>query len=258
MGELAGTDLVRDLPGLGIAPVVALRRLQLRELLEGTARERGLDDRVLQARDQRVAAEERDVPRHAGRRDPEVGAEVVVVQTERAHIVHRSAIDAVDVLVGARHLGRTAEPAVLEHVLRSDAVVLAAASRRAHRFAAIEQVMTAGVPRGAGGEVELEGDPAVGVTGRRAAVQQPVDETPAEVAVGVRGLELRTPRMPPRDDAPAPDGVPHVGEGSDVCGRIALEGDEIGGTSDGDPPRARLGGEASGRGCGQRGQDIGK
>src|SRR5438034_5181783 len=60
------------------------------------------------------------------------------------------------------------------------------------------------------------------------------------------------------DDASPPDRVPHVGEGSDVCGRIALEGDEIGGTSDGDPPRARLGGEASGRGWGQRGQDIGK
>src|SRR5438876_10119601 len=58
------------------------------------------------------------------------------------------------------------------------------------------------------------------------------------------------------DDASPPDRVPHVWEGSDVYGRIALEGDEIGGTSDGHPPRARLCREGSGRGCGPRRQAI--
>src|SRR5882762_4066539 len=60
------------------------------------------------------------------------------------------------------------------------------------------------------------------------------------------------------DDAPPPDRVPHVGEGPDVCGRVTLEDDEIGGASDGDPPRAGFGGEAPGRGRGQGRQDIGK
>src|SRR2546430_14350816 len=54
------------------------------------------------------------------------------------------------------------------------------------------------------------------------------------------------------DDASPPDRVPHVGEGSDVCGRIALEGDEIGGTSAADPPPPPPPPRGPGRGAGPR------
>src|SRR5437763_875854 len=60
VGELAGAHLVRDLAGLGVARVVPLRRLQLGELPERAPRQVRVDDHALQARDERVDAEERD------------------------------------------------------------------------------------------------------------------------------------------------------------------------------------------------------
>lgn len=82
-GELSGAHLVWVLPGLGVATVVRLGRLELRQLLQRAAREARIDDHVLQARDQRAAAEDRDEPRHAGRGEPDVRGEVVVKQPER-------------------------------------------------------------------------------------------------------------------------------------------------------------------------------
>ena len=222
VGELAAAHLVGDLAGLGIAEVVELGRLQLGELLERAPGERGMNDHVLQAGDERVAAEERDEPRHTGGREPDVGAEVVVVQTQRAHVPDRLAEDPVDVLVRARQLGRHLEPAVVQLVLRCAAVVVEA-SRCAYRLASVEQVVAAGVPRRPGGELELERDPAVRVAGRGAAVQELVDEPPAKVAIGVRGLELRAPGMPPRHDAPPADEATKLD--LEQIGKVRTEGD---------------------------------
>src|SRR5947199_1649291 len=110
VGELAGAHLVRDLAGLGVARVVPLRRLQLGELPARAPRQVRVDDHALQARDERVAAEERDEPGHAGGGHPDVRAEVVVVQAERPQFLARLAVDAVDVLGGARNLRRYREP----------------------------------------------------------------------------------------------------------------------------------------------------
>src|SRR5262245_50330448 len=77
--QLAGAQLVRDLSRLGVALIVDRGCLELGELPERAAREAGVHDHVLQARDQRVAAEDRHEPRHAGGRQPDVRGAVVVV-----------------------------------------------------------------------------------------------------------------------------------------------------------------------------------
>ena len=59
-------DLVDDLAGLGIDRGIVLARLQVGQHLERSAGELRAEQQGLQARDQRVAAEDRHEPGHAG------------------------------------------------------------------------------------------------------------------------------------------------------------------------------------------------
>ena len=62
------TQLVDDLARLGVDRGVVLVRLELGEHLECAVRELRPEEERLQARDQRVAAEDRHEPGHPGRR----------------------------------------------------------------------------------------------------------------------------------------------------------------------------------------------
>ena len=64
---LAGPHLVEDLAGLGVAPVVDLGRLERGEHLERLDRDLGPEREHLDRGDDRVPAEQRREPRHAGR-----------------------------------------------------------------------------------------------------------------------------------------------------------------------------------------------
>ena len=64
--RLPAAQLVDDLPRLGVDRRVVLGRLQLGEHLERAARELGAEEQRLQARDERVAAEDGHEPRHPG------------------------------------------------------------------------------------------------------------------------------------------------------------------------------------------------
>ena len=67
--ELAVAHLVQDLARLLVAPVVLLRALARRQELEGIARRPGVHRQELVRGDQRVAAEDRHVPRDPGGED---------------------------------------------------------------------------------------------------------------------------------------------------------------------------------------------
>ena len=69
LGALAVPNLVDDLAGLGVGVRVVLARLQLGEHRERVLRQLGAEEERLQARDQRVAAEDGHEPRHAGGRE---------------------------------------------------------------------------------------------------------------------------------------------------------------------------------------------
>ena len=128
--ELAEPELVRDLARLGVAKVVQLRRLVLGERLERAAREPGVDGHALQARDQAVAAEEPDEPRHPRGGHPDVGRAVVVVEAERSEVLDRLPVEPVDLLVRRGELGRALLPLPLERVERElPARVVAAVER---------------------------------------------------------------------------------------------------------------------------------
>ena len=88
-GELAVPDLVEDLARLHVADGVVLGRLHRREPPQGAVGElRVAADRV-HRHDQRVAPEDRHVPRHAGGRHDHPALEGRVLETERLEVPDR-------------------------------------------------------------------------------------------------------------------------------------------------------------------------
>ena len=128
----------------------------------------------------------------------------MVVQAKRPEILDRLPVEPVDLLVRRGKLGRPLLPLPLERIERElTAQVVAAVERLERLVAADEHVVTARVPGLARSERDLEGDAAIGVVGRRAAVRQAKDERPAEVAVRVAHAQLAALLVPFALDAPA-------------------------------------------------------
>jgi hypothetical protein len=98
VGELPHAYLVGDLSRLRIAPVIHLLSLVQSQLLESAKRQQWIDHRALQTHDQAVSAKQGNEPRHSGRRQPNLGRKVILVQPQRAEVFHR-------LLEDSRHLG---------------------------------------------------------------------------------------------------------------------------------------------------------
>ena len=204
VGQLAEADLVGDLAGLGVAPVVHFGGLQLGQLLEGAKGEGAVEERALQAHDQAVAPEYGDEPGHARRREPHVGLEVVVVEAQRPQVLHRLVVEAVDVLVGRAQRCDLPEPPVLQGLgLRRAQAPLQMAPWRPGHLDVGQDVVAARVPDLARLDAHVEGDAPVGVVGSGTVVGEAVDEPAGEVVVDVAGLELALLR-PPLGHDPSP------------------------------------------------------
>src|SRR5262245_57546959 len=90
--ELPVAYLVQNRARLRVAVVVALLRLQGAEYLERTPGELGIDQEVLDRRNQAVAAERRNEPRQAGCRQEDHMIGAGDRQPQRCHILERLAI----------------------------------------------------------------------------------------------------------------------------------------------------------------------
>ena len=149
-------DLVDDLPGLGVDRRVVLGRLQPGEDLEGAAGELGPEQERLQARDQRVAAEDGHEPRHPGR--GQVAEAVSAAQPQRGEVGHGARKDVVEIVP------RGAEPRNAQipgRQRRLDPLPLLAEAllRHAYRFAAERRHdVHAELPRLPGLELDPEPD----------------------------------------------------------------------------------------------------
>ena len=110
-GHLAGAQLVEDLAGLGVAPVVVLGCLACGEHPERLDRDLGPEREELERGDDRVAAEQRREPRHA-RRDVALAVARAVVH-EQAQVGEAPRDDQVEHLVVRLDPGRAAHPGVI-------------------------------------------------------------------------------------------------------------------------------------------------
>ena len=105
-GELAGTQLVQNLPGLGVTPGLISLGLKPCEHKQRATRDFRVDHQRLASTQQRVTTERGYVPRDAGRRQP--------IVTDRHHqrlqITHRGIDQAVKQLVVGRDLRACVNP----------------------------------------------------------------------------------------------------------------------------------------------------
>ena len=110
-GRLAHAQLVEDLAGLRVAPLVELRRLERGEHLERLDRDLRPERERLDRGDDRVAPEQRREPRHAGR-DVALALAGPVVH-EQAQVGDAPPDGEVEQLVVGRDGGRAPRPGVV-------------------------------------------------------------------------------------------------------------------------------------------------
>src|SRR5262249_35812932 len=143
-------------------------------------------------------SEDGDEPRHASRGHPHVVCEIVFVQSERAHVLDRLPIQAIEILVRRCQPGGLLLPPALEDVELRLLLLRAPTLRPPDTRTADKDVVAARVPLLAGLEGHLEADAAVGVRRRARAALHAVDERTGEIPIYVRGLQLTAGFLPLR------------------------------------------------------------
>src|SRR5579859_5951759 len=100
MSQFAKADFVHDLARLRIAPIIAFGGLVLRQASKRALRKVWRDSHILIGNRQAVASKERDKPGYTGSRYPRLVRYIHVIDTQRAHVVYRLAIRAIEIIVG--------------------------------------------------------------------------------------------------------------------------------------------------------------
>jgi hypothetical protein len=101
--ELAAAKLVEDLAGLGVPKIVAPGRLGLGQRLQGGAREGRLERQRLVGRDQAVAAEDGQEPRHPAGRHRPMQVLLAGADPQRREIDEAAMVDVLELVVRLQH-----------------------------------------------------------------------------------------------------------------------------------------------------------